>query len=1113
MIGVGAYLRARPASPYKGLAPFEDSELDALLFFGREQETEIVTANLVAARLTVLYGPSGVGKSSLLCAAVARELRSLPERPVVVVFDGWSDSPAEALSAAVAEEAGIERSATLLETVERALAARTELYLALDQFDEYFLYHGRGRPSEAFAEDFPELANGGELRIHIVVGIREDALAQLDFFKSRIPTLFGNYLRLDHLDREKARSALVGPLRRWEQLGGEPVTIEPELVEAVLDEVTAGRVALGGGGRGTTGNGTAPRIETPYLQLVMQRLWDEDPTALRLETLERLGGAARIVGDHLDDALGVLSESQKASAALMFDHLVTPSGTKIAHGVGDLSEFAHAPPAEVSPILRVLAEQRILRPVADGGDDGYEIYHDVLAAAVLDWRRRFDARKELELARAESERRRRQALRIAALSLAALLIVVAVAIFALTQRQDARTQARSARARALAATALTQLPIDPERALVLARDAGRLTDSRQVEDVLRQALIASRVRAIADLHHPVSTVTFGNRLRSAVAVTDTGRVATIDATTGQVVRSFDTGAQHVALDPQARYALAYGPRNARWHRVADGASRSVLAGPRITDVVYSPDGDELVTLHKDRRLRLWQPGAATPTRTILLPGVPVSAAVSRNGALVAAAVGGKETLVFDGETGRLVRRLPQPSVVTGLEFGPSAKLLAVVGADNVVRVFHPRRGSAISAYEGHLGPIVDTEFSPHASKLATASTDGTARVWKVGSRGGLLLLLSGHHNKVTSVSFSRNASFLITGSTDRTARVWSATGGDSLALLAGHRDSVTSARFSRDDRLVVTGSKDGTVRFWDPRVQPLLVPIQRFRRPVPAARYLGDRIVVAPPGALDVAVSADGTAWATVRGRTVVVHRGSSTRRFSVPQAAGGIALSPDGETVAVMFRRGIARLYSADGRPVRTLHGGRGALLRTDFSPDGRLLAAGSTDKTAKLWDVRSGRLLREFKHHTDDVMSARFSRDGLLLVTASRDHDAIIWDVRSGHLLNVLRVHFGNVSDAAFSPSGRWVVTAGPGKAGLFDASTGVLEFLLQGHERPGLTSASFSPDGRRILTSGWDGTVRSWKCEICGRVPSLEPLADRRLARTHRRLTKEERAVYVP
>ena len=73
-----------PESPYKGLASFEDSELDALLFFGREREIAAVAANVLANRLTVLYGPSGVGKSSLLGAGVARRLRESSGAPVVV---------------------------------------------------------------------------------------------------------------------------------------------------------------------------------------------------------------------------------------------------------------------------------------------------------------------------------------------------------------------------------------------------------------------------------------------------------------------------------------------------------------------------------------------------------------------------------------------------------------------------------------------------------------------------------------------------------------------------------------------------------------------------------------------------------------------------------------------------------------------------------------------------------------------------------------------------------------------------------------------------------------------------------------------------------------------
>src|SRR4029077_4083452 len=114
---------ALPDGPYKGLAPFADSEVDELLFFGRERDAEIVVANLLAARLTVLYGASGVGKTSLLAACVARRLRQEPNAEVIV-FSSWTGDAAAPLQAS-----------------EEAAVTGREVYLILDQFEEYFLYH------------------------------------------------------------------------------------------------------------------------------------------------------------------------------------------------------------------------------------------------------------------------------------------------------------------------------------------------------------------------------------------------------------------------------------------------------------------------------------------------------------------------------------------------------------------------------------------------------------------------------------------------------------------------------------------------------------------------------------------------------------------------------------------------------------------------------------------------------------------------------------------------------------------------------------------------------------------------------------------------------------
>src|SRR5205807_7454250 len=124
-----------------------------------------------------------------------------------------------------------------------------------------------------------------------------------------------NRLRLDRLDREAGRAAITGPVDRYNGLTGESVEIGPGLVEAVLDEVATGRVVLGLTGQGGVDSDAHDRIEAPYLQLVLDRIWhaerESGSSRLRLETLRRLGGGARIVHDHLEHAMARLTPDEK----------------------------------------------------------------------------------------------------------------------------------------------------------------------------------------------------------------------------------------------------------------------------------------------------------------------------------------------------------------------------------------------------------------------------------------------------------------------------------------------------------------------------------------------------------------------------------------------------------------------------------------------------------------------------------------------------------------------------------------------------------------------------------------------------------------------------------
>jgi hypothetical protein len=420
-----------PECPYVGLVPFD--EKDAAYFFGRERESQLIVANLTVSRLTLLYAPSGVGKTSVLRAGVLPQLYRInadsyedlgvPGAAVAYVST-WHDVPLESIAAAVTDAVS---RATGVGAVKKAAASAPKLgvswlrevlhqsmistvYLILDQFEEYFLYHPMDCGEEGLTAELGRILSTRDLTVHVLLSIREDALADLVRFKGRVPHLFDNYLRLAHLSRSAAKAAIEGPLDRYNRIApsGHTMSIEPELITTLLDQVRTGHVRA-------AAEDTAPNkfasnapasddrgdIETPYLQLVLTRLWHQEratgSASFRKSTLDNLGGAQTIAQTHLDNVMAGLSPAQADVAAAVFQYLITASGVKIALSAEDLTEWAGLPVAAVQDLLETLhsGPQRILRPVPPAvgvaGPLRYEIFHEVMGSAVLDWRRRYVA--------------------------------------------------------------------------------------------------------------------------------------------------------------------------------------------------------------------------------------------------------------------------------------------------------------------------------------------------------------------------------------------------------------------------------------------------------------------------------------------------------------------------------------------------------------------------------------------------------------------------------------------------------------------------------------------------------------------------------------------------
>ncbi len=410
------------------------TEEDALFFFGREQWQKLIIGKLKTCPITLLYGESGVGKSSLLRAGVVHQLHREAEQNqeqfegmpklAVVVFDDWSKPfPLKGLINSVrssmlkalgiekdelkknvkelfktrrknAKNKNIARPSGVIQTL-KAYAELTsgeywggKLLIILDQFEEYFVYQPKADKKRIFAKELCSAVNSSNRDVNFLISIRSDALFRLNQFSGQMPGIQDNYIELEHLDENSAKEAILKPVEVYNKKllsDKKSVIVESNLVESILEELKNSDQAVANVG-----------IEAPYLQLVMKRLWDEEIDAgshrLRLETLEELHGTEQIISDHVKKAMDRLEVREQKTAARVLDYMVTPSGYKIPYSVGDLVYYTKLEDWEcLADLLQKLAsgDFRLLRPVVSfvgkSNEQRYEIFYNLLIKPIRDW--------------------------------------------------------------------------------------------------------------------------------------------------------------------------------------------------------------------------------------------------------------------------------------------------------------------------------------------------------------------------------------------------------------------------------------------------------------------------------------------------------------------------------------------------------------------------------------------------------------------------------------------------------------------------------------------------------------------------------------------------------
>ena len=404
---------------------------------------------------------------------------------------------------------------------------------------------------------------------------------------------------------------------------------------------------------------------------------------------------------------------------------------------------------------------------------------------------------------------------------------------------------------------------------------------------------------------------------------------------------------------------------------------------------------------------------------------------------------------------------------------------------------------------------LDVTLGVGDSRVSAAENSLRQALSSVGST-----LLIGHQKDVRITQFSPDGQWLATASTDGTVRLWQVDDPQNVVILRGNEEPIKSLALSSDRQWLATGDKAGTVQLW--RMNDLT------GEPMELAEHDGPVYVVvfSPDAGRLAAAGEDGVVrlWRMddpTADSVVITEDGEPIR---------GLAFGPDGRWLAVGGHDGAVRLWQVDGpveEPVATLQGHQDVVELVVFGPNKDWLATASWEGLVRLWDVSQifDTRIREAEinsielEHLGTVRAIAFSSDGHWLATGSDDRMVRMWNLSmdsaaespptesdaapppptSGNKVNLhlnppaLRYgHEGAIVTISFDPNGHWLATGSTDRTVRLwmVENPGAEAVVLRGHEAP-VSAVAFSPDGRWLVTGSRDTAMR-WDLEDLAEEP---------------------------
>jgi len=590
---------------------------------------------------------------------------------------------------------------------------------------------------------------------------------------------------------------------------------------------------------------------------------------------------------------------------------------------------------------------------------------------------------------------------------------------------------------------------------------------------------------------------------AAIITLCAGKIRLWDSSSGlelPLAANIQTGGTPIAIDRKLTRVLTKSKDGkARLWDAKKGSELAVVgnADYTVAEATFSPDAKRLATYNSSQggKLRLWD--ADTGAEVAILEGHD-----------------GVVSAYFSPTSNRLVTHGWDPKFSSGLAYHSLPRLWT-------------RDGAPIKSLQGHEGPIRHVAFSSDGELFATASADGTVRVWKSWD-GTEVNVLRGHLGEVLHVEFSPDRSHILTTSTDKTARLWAIGDANLMAKLPATEGRYNYADLNLEASRLITSYQDGTIVLWDTNTWTVVSTMREHKSSILRAAWLSDNtrfVTAAADGSVRLWDAGTGTRLSAFEGhkgfirginldsegRRLITAGDDGTARVWNLDTGSAIAVLNHEEPVGDAFLLG-------DGKHVATISFGfihskktvklwdiskgaivdkfQGPVCWTKVGTTGKtLMVSSSGDNILRVWNLDQRNELSKLEGKLQDqdanITASAFSQDGKYLALGSVNGIVRVWEVASGAKVSELRGHLsaefdGQIQHISFSPDGKHLVTGSVDRtARLWEIKSGIQVAVSPDHE-DSVTDADFGPGGKHLVTMG--GGVRLWDAETGATIFSI-------------------------